>query len=253
MNERDLQEIKERAEEAKRLLGHGSNTLNLIEYDVPKLVAKVEELRAEIDELKIELKNAGVCPHGNLYNDRDCISCFGDGKLVVKVEELTAEIDELKIELENAGVCPHGNLYDDRDCISCFGDGTEEMRKCSNCNTETWHRGDKCLRHDVTAPKPNENIKSELEQLRGKIETAKVENSARIAEAEERLKSIESSSAAMRNVLEYVRGRLGSVNIGESLHKIDQALSASPAASSKNNDNKNEVSDVNGEGLKLDR
>jgi hypothetical protein len=125
------------------------------------------------------------------------------------------------------------------------------MQKCGNCNTETWHRGNKCLRHDTTAPKPNEHIKSELEQLRGKIEAAEGENSTRIAEAEERLKSIESSSAAMRDVLEYVRVRLGSVNIGESLHKIDQALSAAGPSSSKNNDN--ELGDVNGEDLKLER
>ncbi len=209
MSEKDLQEIKERAEEAKRLLGHGSNTQNLIEYDVPKLVAEVEGLRAEIYELKLEL--------------------------------------------ENAGICPHGNLYDDRACISCFGDGTEEIRVCSHCNTETWHRGDKCIRHDPTVPKPNEHIKAELEQLRGKIEAAKKENSASIAEAEERLKSIESSSVAMRDVLEYVRGRLGSVNIGESLHKIDQALSASVVPSSGNYDNETEESDVNGGGLKLDQ
>lgn len=208
MNEKDLQEIKERAEEVKRLLGHGSDTQNLIEEDVPKLVA-------EIDELK-------------------------------------AEIDELKIDLENSGLCPHGNHYEDRDCISCFGDGTEEMRKCENCNTETWHRGEKCLRHDATAPKPTEHLKAEMGQLRGKIEAAKKEHSTRIEEAEERMKSIESSSAAMREVLVYVRGRLGSVNIGESLHKIDQVLSASPALSSKSNDNETEVGDGKDEDFKLD-
>jgi len=44
---------------------------------------------------------------------------------------------------------------------------------------------------------------------------------------EERFKGIEASRAAMREVLEYVRGKLGSLNIGESLSKIDLALSVS--------------------------
>jgi len=185
MDEKELQDIKERAEEVKKLLGHGSYTQNLIENDVPKLVAEVEELRVEVDELKIEL--------------------------------------------ENAGVCPHGIFYEDRRCVSCFGDGTEEKMECSKCGTGTWHRGGKCLSHDLTAPKPYQRMKGELEQLRTQIQIVKKEGSTRIAEAEERLKGMESSSAAMRDVLEYVKGRIGTFNIGESLYKIDLALSSNSA------------------------
>ena len=59
MDDNELQEIKERAEEVKRLLGYGSTqlkkirkevlgpvTLNLI-FDVPRLIAEIEELRSE--------------------------------------------------------------------------------------------------------------------------------------------------------------------------------------------------------------
>ncbi len=185
MDEKELQEIKERAEEVKKLLGHGSFMQNLIEIDVPKLVADVEELRVEVDELKIEL--------------------------------------------ENAGVCPHGIVYEDRRCVSCFGDGTEEKMECSKCGTGTWHRGGKCLSHDLTAPKPYQLMKGELEQLRTQMQIVKKEGSTRIAEAEERLKGMESSSAVMRDVLEYVKGRIGTFNIGESLYKIDLALSSNSA------------------------
>lgn len=185
MDGKELQEIKERAEEVKKLLGHGSFMQNLIEIDVPKLVADVEELRVEVDELKIEL--------------------------------------------ENAGVCPHGIFYEDRRCVSCFGDGTEEKMECSKCGTGTWHRGGKCLSHDLTAPKPYQLMKGELEQLRTQMQIVKKEGSTRIAEAEERLKGMESSSAVMRDVLEYVKGRIGTFNIGESLYKIDLALSSNTA------------------------
>lgn len=185
MDGKELQEIKERAEEVKKLLGHGSFMQNLIEIDVPKLVADVEELRVEVDELKIEL--------------------------------------------ENAGVCPHGIFYEGRRCVSCFGDGTEEKMECSKCGTGTWHRGGKCLSHDLTAPKPYQLMKDELEQLRTQMQIVKKEGSTRIAEAEERLKGMESSSAVMRDVLEYVKGRIGTFNIGESLYKIDLALSSNTA------------------------
>lgn len=53
MDEKELREIKERAEEVKKLLRHGSYMQTLIENDVPKLVADVEELRVEVEELKI--------------------------------------------------------------------------------------------------------------------------------------------------------------------------------------------------------
>jgi len=65
MNEKEFQEIKERAENVKRLLGYGSCqsrilrkeilgsvTMNLIESDVPRLVAEVEELRTEQEHLR---------------------------------------------------------------------------------------------------------------------------------------------------------------------------------------------------------
>ncbi len=70
MNKKEFQEIKERAEEGKRLLGHGSFhlkilrkevlgpvTLNLIENDVPKLLAEVEELRAEQEQMRGEIES----------------------------------------------------------------------------------------------------------------------------------------------------------------------------------------------------
>ncbi len=126
MGEKEFQEIKERAEEVKILLGYGSRqskilwkevlgpvTLNLIENDVPRLVAEVEKLRAE------------------------------------------------------------------------------------------------------------------QEPLRSNIPILKDEFSTRIAEEEERLRGIEASRAEMREVLEYVRGMLASLNIDESLSKIDTALSGS--------------------------
>ena len=46
MDEKEFQEIKARSEEIKRFLGHGSYVQTLND-DVPKLVAEVEELRAE--------------------------------------------------------------------------------------------------------------------------------------------------------------------------------------------------------------
>ena len=65
MGEKEFQEIKERAEEVKILLGYGSRqskilwkevlgpvTLNLIENDVHRLVAEVEKLRAEQEPLR---------------------------------------------------------------------------------------------------------------------------------------------------------------------------------------------------------
>ncbi|MCZ6906163.1 MAG: hypothetical protein O7G28_02580 [Deltaproteobacteria bacterium] len=70
MNEKEFQEIKEQAEEVKRLLGHGSCqskilrkeilgpvTMNLIENDVPRLVAEVEELRAEQEQLRGKIES----------------------------------------------------------------------------------------------------------------------------------------------------------------------------------------------------
>ncbi len=118
MDEKELQVIKERAEQVKRLLEHGSYVQNLIENDVPRLVAEVEELRAE---------------------------------------------------------------------------------------QEHWQSN---------------------------IQSLKEEFSARITEVDERLKGIEASRAVMREVLEDVRRWLGSLNIGESLSKIDLALSGSTVGNS---------------------
>ena len=118
MDEKELQVIKERAEQVKRLLRHGSYVQNMIENDVPRLVAEVEELRAE-----------------------------------------------------------------------------QEHRQSN-------------------------------------IQSLKEEFSARSTEVEERLKGIEASRAVMREVLEDVRRWLGSLNIGESLSKIDLALSGSTVGNS---------------------
>ncbi len=118
MDEKELQVIKERAEQVKRLLGHGSYVQNLIENDVPRLVAEVEELRAE------------------------------------------------------------------------------------------------------------------QEQLRGKMESLKEEYSALITESGEHLREMEEFQAVVREVLKDVSETVGSLNIGESLSKIDLALSGSTVGNS---------------------
>jgi len=69
VSENEIQEIKERAEEVKRLLGFGSTqlkdfrnevlgpvTLNLI-LDVPRLIAEVEELRSEQEQLRGKIES----------------------------------------------------------------------------------------------------------------------------------------------------------------------------------------------------
>ncbi len=278
MESRELQEIKARAEQVKKLLGHGSDTLHLIEDDLPRLVAEVERLRTELEQ-------AGKCPHGGFYKDRTCVECFGDGTEAMRecsacgsktwhrggkclyhdasapkpyeplkgelkqlqgeiqtvrrqsstrvaqaeerVKEIEAEAEQLREELERSGLCPHERPYEDRTCVECFGDGTEAMRECSACGTKTWHRGGKCLRHDASAPKPYEPLKEELKKLQGEIQTVQEQSSTRVAQAEERVKEIEAACVAMREALEYVKGRIGSMNIGESLIKIDRALSSS--------------------------
>ena len=118
MDEKELQVIKERAEQVKRLLGHGSYVQKLIENDVPELVAELKDFKAKQD---------------------------------------------------------------------------------------LWQSN---------------------------IQSLKEEFSARITEVEERLKGIEASRAVMREVLEDVRRWLGSLNIGESLSKIDLALSGSTVGNS---------------------
>jgi len=177
----ELQEIKARSKEIKRLLGDSVYAQTLIENDVPKLVAEVEKLKAKIEEQRIELEYAGKCVHGNFYRDRDCISCFGDG--------------------------------------------SEEKHECSECGSQTWHRGGKCLSHDMNVTRPYELSKAEQEHLRGNVKYLKEELSARMEEAEERLRGVEESRAIMKEVLEHMWERLISFNIKESLHKIDSALS----------------------------
>jgi len=118
VDEKELQLIEERSEQVKRLLGHGSYVQNLIENDVPKLVAELKDFKAK---------------------------------------------------------------------------------------QEHWQSN---------------------------IQSLKEEFLARITGVEERLSGIEASRAVMREVLEYVRGKLSSLNIGESLSKIDLALSVSTVGSS---------------------
>lgn len=180
MEGKDLQEIKARAEDGKKLFGRGS-VQHLIENDVPRLVA---------------------------------------------------EIEQLKVELNEARVCSHGSLYKDQSCITCFGDGTEEKRECGKCGAPTWHRGGKCLAHDASAPKPYALLKLELQELRSQLQVVQEGCSTRVAEAEERLGGIASACNLMRESLEYVRGRIGTSYVGESLEKIDKALSSSTIVSS---------------------
>ncbi len=278
MESKELQKIKARAEQLKKLLGSGSDTLHLIEDDLPKLVAEVERLRTELEQ-------AGKCPHGDFYRDRTCVECFGDGteemrqcgkcgiqtwhrggkclrhdasapkpyeplkaelkklkgeiqtvkeqssariaQAEKRMKEIGAEAEQLQEELERSGLCPHEKLYEDRTCVECFGDGTEEMRQCGECGAQTWHRSGKCLRHDASAPKPYEPLKAELKKLKGEIQTVQEQSSARVAQAEERVREIEATCVVMREALEYVKGRIGSTNIGESIIKIDRALSSS--------------------------
>ena len=278
MESRELQEIKARAGQVKKLLGHGSDTLHLIEDDLPQLVAEVERLRTE-------LERAGKCPHGSFYKERACVECFGDGteetrecnecglktwhrggkclrhdasapkayeplreelkklpleiqavqkqsstrvaQAEVRVKEIEAEAEQLREELERCGLCPHERPYEERACVECFGDGTEETRECSECGLKTWHRGGKCLRHDASAPKAYEPLREELKKFPLEIQAVQKQSSTRVAQAEERVKEIEATCVAMREALEYVKGRIGSTNIGESLIKIDRALSSS--------------------------
>ena len=145
-----------------------------------------------------------------------------------RVKEIGAEAEQLREALERSGLCPHERLYEDRNCVECFGDGTEEMRECSECGIQTWHRGGKCLRHDASAPKPYELLEVELKKLQGEIQTVQEQSSARVARAEEHAREIEATCVVMREALEYVKARIGSTNIGESMIKIDRALSSSP-------------------------
>jgi DNA repair exonuclease SbcCD ATPase subunit len=148
--------------------------------------------------------------------------------MVSDIPKLVGEIEQLREELYRAETCEHGNFYEERTCVECFGDGTEEKRDCHQCGTETWHRGGKCVRHDKSTPKPYEPLKAEVEQLRSQIQETQEQSSARLTAAQERLKTVETSRTAMREALEYVKGRLGSGNIGESLGKIDRALAGDP-------------------------
>jgi len=72
-----------------------------------------------------------------------------------------------------------------------------------------------------------EKFKAKQEHWQSNIQSPKEEFSDRITEVEERLSRIGASRAAMREVLEYIRGRFDLLNVGESLSKIDLALSVS--------------------------
>ncbi len=72
-----------------------------------------------------------------------------------------------------------------------------------------------------------EKLRAEQEPLRRNVQILRYNFSTRISKGEERLRRSGASRAEMREVLEYVRGKLGSLNIGESLHKIDLPLSTS--------------------------
>ncbi len=76
------------------------------------------------------------------------------------------------------------------------------------------------------------DFKAKQDLWQSNIHSLKEEFSACIREVEERLSGIETSRAIMQEVLEYVRGKLGSWNIGESLPKIDLALSGSTVGNS---------------------
>ncbi len=77
----------------------------------------------------------------------------------------------------------------------------------------------------MNVTKPYELSKAEQEHLRDNVKYLKEELSARIREAEERLRGVEESRAIMKEALEHMWERLISFNIKESLHKIDSALS----------------------------
>ncbi len=177
---------------------------------------ELKEIKTRSREIKRLLGDSGYA-HTLIENDVP--------KLVAEVEKLKAKVEEQRIELEYAGKCVHGNFYRDRDCISCFGDGTEQRQECSECGHQTWHRGGKCLSHDINVTKPYELSKAEQDHLRGNVKYPKEELSARIGEAEERLRGVEASRAIMQEVLEHMWERLISFNIKDSLHKIDSALS----------------------------
>lgn len=177
---------------------------------------ELQEIKARSKEIKGLL---GDSVYAQILTENDI------PKLVAEVEKLKAKIEKQRIELEYAGKCVHGNFYKDRDCISCFGDGTEKKQECSECGHQTWHRGGKCLSHDMNVTRPYELSKAEQEHLRDNVKYLKEELSARIGEAEERLRGVEKSRAIMQEVLEQMWERLISFNIKDSLHKIDSALS----------------------------
>jgi hypothetical protein len=264
MDQGELADIKSRADEIRALLEYVPFIQDLLDHDVPQLIAEVQRL----EEC---LAVAGRCPHGELYEERGCVSCFGDGSEEQRecaecgaqtwhrggkclrhdptapkpYELLKNELEEFHSKLlvsegeegSPGGRCPHGDFYADRSCVRCFGDGTEELEECDQCGAQTWHRGGKCLRHDPTAPKPHDLLKSEVEELRSKVATLEQEWAARIGTAEGQARQIQASRDLMREALEYIKPRLGSFNLGESMAKIDRALSASTGhetASDKN-------------------
>lgn len=251
MDHGELADIKSRADEIRALLEYVPFVQDLLEHDIPQLIAEVQRLEES-------LAVAGRCPHGEPYEERGCVSCFGDGseeqrecaecgtetwhrggKCLRHDETAPKPYELMKRELEDlrarilapdseeaprGAKCLHGELYEERSCVPCFGDGTEAWKNCSECGGHSWHRGGKCLRHDKTAPKPYELMKRDLQELQSKIATLEQEWGARIEAAQEQVKEIESSREVMREALEYVKPRLGSMNLGESIAKIQRAL-----------------------------
>jgi hypothetical protein len=191
MDDKNLQEIKARVAEVKKIFSQGSSAQRLVESDVPGLMSEIEQLKAALKE---------------------------------------------------ASVCPHGSFYKDQSCITCFGDGTEEKQRCVTCASLTWHRGGKCIAHDKSAPKAYTLLKSELQELRSQLQVVQQGCSARVAEAEERLVGIASACNIMRESLEYVRGRIGTTFVGESLEKIDKALSSTSVVTPPNHTGANSQS-----------
>ncbi len=103
MNKKEFQEIKERAEDVKRLLGYGSCqsrilrkeilgvvTMNLIENDVPRLVAEVEESRAEQELLRGKIES--------LKEECSALITESDGHLR-EMEEFQAVVREVLIDV----------------------------------------------------------------------------------------------------------------------------------------------------------
>ena len=85
MDEKKFQEIKARSKEIERFLGHGSYVQTLND-DVPKLVAEVEELRAEQVQLR-----------GEIHSLQEEFSAF-----ITKSDELLREMEDFQALVQEA-------------------------------------------------------------------------------------------------------------------------------------------------------